>query len=280
MLGGPAAVVMQLAHPFIAYGVNSHSYLMSKDGIRRRYYQTFKYMFGVMFGSWDTVRDALITVRGMHRKIKGTIPEDLPGGAYRVGDEFDALSESAAYWVHATLVWNSVWTYEMFCGALSEVEKEQFYQWHRRGCVVWGLRTELTPATWNDFDAYVQAMCASNFVTPSKPATQYCKMLLCPLLHEKYIPGLNSGRVLATIQIPEPLTKMFGLALRPWEYLFVVVMGAITSTLYRLAPHRFRWYTQYNLRQHRIFGGSLDFIERAGLWFGEFFVDVTMKGLV
>jgi len=54
MLGGGRAAFLQLAHPFVAIGIEQHSDLMTA-GSQKRFYRTFKYMFALQFGDMDEI---------------------------------------------------------------------------------------------------------------------------------------------------------------------------------------------------------------------------------
>jgi uncharacterized protein (DUF2236 family) len=50
--GGPAAL-LQLAHPYVAYGVAHHSY--TKHNVTLRFFKTFEFVFAIGFGDMNTV---------------------------------------------------------------------------------------------------------------------------------------------------------------------------------------------------------------------------------
>src|SRR5215204_7499755 len=98
-LGAGRALLLQLAHPWVATAIAEHSTALS-DPIGR-FQRTFEIVFTLVFGSLE---QALATSRRLHRRhaaISGYLPERL--GPYAAGSP-SANEVSALMWVHATLV--------------------------------------------------------------------------------------------------------------------------------------------------------------------------------
>ncbi len=77
MLLGGVAVVLQMAHPFVAFGVKHHSYVY--DNIVLRFVRTFEYVLGIQFGTSEQSIRAALQVRAIHSRVHGTIEEDCTG---------------------------------------------------------------------------------------------------------------------------------------------------------------------------------------------------------
>jgi uncharacterized protein (DUF2236 family) len=60
-LGGGRAALLQLAHPFVAYGVHEHS--RTRDDVVGRFRRTFTHVFAMAFGPLD---DAVTSARRVH----------------------------------------------------------------------------------------------------------------------------------------------------------------------------------------------------------------------
>jgi len=99
-LGAGRALLMQLAHPWVATAIADHSSALS-DRIGR-FHRTFEVVFTVVFGSLD---QALATSRQLHQRhasIQGVVSEAI--GSHPAGSGYFANEVSALTWVHATLV--------------------------------------------------------------------------------------------------------------------------------------------------------------------------------
>jgi uncharacterized protein (DUF2236 family) len=93
LAGGPAAVLLQVAHPSVAAGVAEHSsYATDPLG---RLERTLHSMLAISFGSPERREATLAELRNVHRAVQGTRPD---------GETYRALDPDLQRWVWATLV--------------------------------------------------------------------------------------------------------------------------------------------------------------------------------
>lgn len=142
LLAGPAAAVLQVAHPMVAEGVARHSQFQT-DPVGRLS-RTLDAVYTVAFGTSAEVREVRRTVAERHGAVRG------PG--------YSAFDPRAQLWVLATLIMGSVKMYERFVRRLSTAEKNTFLEENRRFGGVFGLDPDLVWANWPDFVAYWDAM--------------------------------------------------------------------------------------------------------------------------
>src|SRR3712207_360166 len=98
-LGAGRALLLQLAHPWVAAAIAQHSSVLH-DPIGR-FHRTFEVVFTLVFGSLD---EAIRTARRLHRRhaaIAGAMPETL--GRFAEGSTYRANEVPALLWVQATL---------------------------------------------------------------------------------------------------------------------------------------------------------------------------------
>src|SRR2546423_12892396 len=112
MLGGGRALLMQLAHPKVAAGVDEHSDFRTRPMYRLR--RTVRLTMAIVFGDRETAMAAARRVNQVH--------------AHVIGPEYRALDPELLLWVHATLVDTALVTYETFVRRLSAQEQESFIQ--------------------------------------------------------------------------------------------------------------------------------------------------------
>jgi len=99
-LGAGRALLLQLAHPWIATAITQHSRTLA-DPIGR-FHRTFNAMFTIVFG---TTEQALAAARRLHRRhaqVSGTLAEAV--GPFAAGSRYEANDFVALRWVHATLI--------------------------------------------------------------------------------------------------------------------------------------------------------------------------------
>src|SRR5213082_12782 len=112
ILGGGRALLMQLAHPKVAAGVDEHSDFRQHPVRRLR--RTIRMTMAIVFGDRETALAAARAVNQVHGRVRG--------------EDYRALDPDLLLWVHATLVDSALVTYERFVQRLSPGDREQFYQ--------------------------------------------------------------------------------------------------------------------------------------------------------
>jgi len=143
-LGAGRALLLQLAHPWVATAIAEHSSALH-DPIGR-FHRTFEIVFTLVFGSLD---DALRMARCLHRRhaaVAGSMPATL--GRYATGSVYHANEVSALLWVHATLVDTARLTYECVCPPLGAEVRERYYADCRLLGALFGIPLEAQPADW------------------------------------------------------------------------------------------------------------------------------------
>jgi uncharacterized protein (DUF2236 family) len=99
-LGAGRALLLQLAHPWVAAAIVEHSWTLA-DPIDR-FHRTFAVVFTIVFGTLD---QALSAARGLHRRhaaIHGRLP--ITVGPFGAGSPYQANDLAVLRWVHATVI--------------------------------------------------------------------------------------------------------------------------------------------------------------------------------
>ncbi len=105
LLAGPAAAVLQVAHPQVAMGVAAHSKFRT-DSIGRLH-RTLEAVYSVAFGTSDEVEHVRDGLARAHRSVRG--------------EGYFAFDQDAQLWVLATLIMGSVNIYRRFVGKLTRI---------------------------------------------------------------------------------------------------------------------------------------------------------------
>lgn len=165
-LGGGRAVLMQLAHPFVAHAIRDHS--KTQGDVIGRFQRTFRAVFAMSFGDLDHACRAARGVHGGHARVVGTLDDDsggfAPGTAY-AGNDPDALR-----WVHATLIETVVVIREATHGPLAEADKDAYCRDARRFGALFAIPEPLLPTTWAALRRYVDDMIARGTLTVTAAA--------------------------------------------------------------------------------------------------------------
>src|SRR2546423_2836835 len=167
ILGGGRALLMQLAHPKVAAGVDEHSDFRVRPIERLR--RTVLMTMAIVFGDRQTALAAVNAVNRTHARVRGR--------------DYRALDPELLLWVHATLVDSALVTYETFVRPLSVSAREEFYRQMNIAGEMLGIPRERFPDTFEDFRSYVDAMLsASGPVQVDERARELGRFVLRPKL--------------------------------------------------------------------------------------------------
>lgn len=104
LLAGPAALLLQVAHPLVAAGVSAHSDF-THDPLRRLR-GTLESVLTVTFGDREQAHEAARAVGRRHGPVRGELAETT--GTFPTGTRYSAHDQALAQWVWATLVWSAL----------------------------------------------------------------------------------------------------------------------------------------------------------------------------
>ena len=147
LLGGGRALLLQVAHPTVAAGVEQHSNFRANPW--KRLTGTLDLYLAVVFGGEEGARRAGSDLRALHRDIKGVDAE---------GRRYHALDPEAFAWVHATLVDSAVQMIERFQRPLTPAERQRYYAEMASVGALYGLRSQDLPSEWSSFQLYLDEM--------------------------------------------------------------------------------------------------------------------------
>lgn len=156
LLGGGAALILQVAHPLVGTGVAEHSNY--REDPWGRLYRTLDLTTAIVFGSTAQAKEASERIQNVHKRVHGVTKED--GGRYPAGTEYSANDPKLGMWVHATLVDTSMQVYAAYVGILSQAERVRYYEEQKRLGEAFGVPIEEQPETLPDFYEYFERMVA------------------------------------------------------------------------------------------------------------------------
>ena len=211
---GPRALLLQIAHPAVAAGVDQHSDFRSDPW--SRLLATIRSYLTIVYGTSPVARAEIRRLNALHRRISG------PG--------YSARDPELSLWVHATLIDSTIVANDAWLEPLTRDRRAAFYAETRPIGKAFGVPEALLPVDLDAFDRYVAEMLApAGPVQVSATARELCRAVLEPPLAPlaAWLPG--------------------GKALRPW--LARVPVAAYAWTLWPavgLLPPRVR--EAYGLR--------------------------------
>jgi uncharacterized protein (DUF2236 family) len=231
LLGGGRALLMQLAHPKVAAGVDEHSDFRAHP--IRRLRRTIRMTMAIVFGDRDTALAAARGVNQAHARVQGA--------GYR------ALDPDLLLWVYATLADTALVTYGVFVKRLLPSEREEFHQEFKQLGELLGIPHDRFPDTVRDFDEYVEQMVASGPVVVDARARELALQVMRPRVWLLPGPAMIPLNVVTSGLLTPALREQYGLAWGPRQQrayrLAVAVvprMIALTPPLLRVWPRRGR----------------------------------------
>lgn len=267
-LGAGRAALLQLAHPFVAHGVDQHS--ATRHDPIGRFQRTFARVFAMVYGDLDEAIAAARTVHRIHERITGEIPE--AAGPFRARSAYHASDPEALLWVHATLWDTSILLYELVLGRLPDHVKEEYYEETKRFAWLFGIPDDVLPPDWPSFTDYVERMLASDTLTVTREAAVMGRFLFEPL-HPITAVLTRRSVLLTAWLLPERLAAGFGLERggREGRLGFERLVRQVRWLVPRL-PRRLRYLPPYIAARRRLAGRTdRDFV---GEWLGRALVGV------
>lgn len=223
ILGGSAALLMQISHPLVAAGVADHSDF-ARDPIGRLR-RTLDTTLAVVFGDPAAAERAASRIDRRHGPIAGTAAD---GRAYAARDPALLL------WVHSTLILTSMRVYELVRGPLPPALREAYWQETKPLAMRLGIPRAHLPETLADLEAYECATLMRE-VRPDATSVRVGRRVLRPFprlpepIHWPF-DALTSGL------LPPSLREPFGLRFRRRDRLLFRTVVSLVRLTRRLVP--------------------------------------------
>ncbi|MCU1431204.1 MAG: hypothetical protein JWP95_309 [Actinotalea sp.] len=251
LAGGPAALLLQVAHPLVAAGVAAHSDFTGDP--LRRLHGTLDAVLTVTFGDRDQVRTAVRRVSDRHRTVRGALP--VGTGPFAAGTPYRAADGELALWVFATLSWTTISVSDGFVRPLPVDAREAYYRDMREFGRLFGVPSTLLPATFADLHDYVRSQVHETLVV-GPVARRLAAQILRPdppivAWPARPLPVLLAGGVL-----PPPVRDAYGLRWGRSERLAFAALQRSTRVIIPLLPSRVRLWPHSRIADQRMGGRS------------------------
>jgi uncharacterized protein (DUF2236 family) len=247
-LGAGRALLLQLAHPWVAAAIAEHSRTLA-DPIGR-FHRTFNTVFTMVFGTLDQALAAAHRLHRRHAAVTGILP--WTAGRFAAGSHYSANELSALLWVHATLVETALLTHDLVLPPLTNSEREKYWDEARLFAALFGIRQVDLPSNWTSFTAYNEAMSRSDILTVSPAARDIAQQIFCGRATKLPVPKWYLA--LTAHLLPERLRGEFGLTFGEREQRSMSVALALIRRLYPRLPMRMRAVGPYQEALARLQG--------------------------
>ena len=233
---GPRALLLQIAHPLVAEGVDQHSDFRADPWARLA--GTLRSYLRIVYGTGPAARAEIRRLNGLHRGIGGPVRDEAT--AARFGAAYEARDPGLSMWVHATLVDSTLATGDAWLGPIPPTARRAFYAETVPIARLFGVPEALIPADLEAFDAYVASMLAPDGpVHPSRTARELAGVILHPPL----APLAGAGPVAARLgEWAGPVSRVMGAIPAPaYDWLLIPAIGLLPALL--RAEYGFAWGT-------------------------------------
>jgi uncharacterized protein (DUF2236 family) len=247
-LAAGRALLLQLAHPWVAAAIAQHSQTLH-DPIGR-FQRTFGVVFTLVFATTDEAEAAARRLYRRHAAIAGIFEESV--GRFPIGSAYRANDVAALCWVFATLVDSAVVAFELVNPRLSAKERERYYTESRLFAGFFGIPQSALPQSWPEFADYVDRMIASDAVTVSLAARAIAAELLAGAGSRLRPPFWY--RALTARLLPERLRDDFGMPFGPAEQRAAERALTVIRVLYPRTPAWLRYVAPYHEACARLAG--------------------------
>jgi uncharacterized protein (DUF2236 family) len=202
ILGGPRALLMQIAHPAVAAAVAAHSDFPADPFARL--WRTLDSMLAISFGDSRQYRRAAGQVTAVHGRVEGRTGE---------GRDYRATDPELLLWVHATLVDSGLVSYRKFFGGLTDTDAETYHREMQRVALLMGVPPDILPPDLASFSRYVEDTVRGMVVSPE--ARKLAPWILRPPVPAALRPVASFQELVTVGLLPEPLRAGYGLAWAP-----------------------------------------------------------------
>jgi len=164
---GPRALLLQLAHPQVAAGVDEHSDFRTDPWARLQ--ATLRSYLAIVYGTTTAARAEIRRLNELHRSIRGA--------------GYAARDPDLSLWVHATLVDTTIVAYDAWIEPLPRAARERYYAETLPIGRAFGVPADRLPPDLAAFDHYVAGMLSpAGPVHPSAVARELAWHVLNPPL--------------------------------------------------------------------------------------------------
>jgi uncharacterized protein (DUF2236 family) len=237
LLFGPAAVLLQVAHPRVAQGVADHSDF--RDDALGRLRRTLSTVNRIAFGTVAEAEEMRARLKAVHGGVQGEIPDGMAGPK-----RYSAFEPDLLMWVLATLIDASIRGYESVWEPLGPERREVLYRDFRRFGTYFGLGEEVGPANYGEFVEYYDEMLSGDLLGSHPLCAEVAAAVVWP---QKPWRARTLGKVVDFLPIetvPVTIRTRLGLKSTGWTRFRMSLLKRVAPVGFRLLPKRCTYYPE------------------------------------
>jgi uncharacterized protein (DUF2236 family) len=207
--GWGRAILLQLAHPLVAAGVDEHSsFRGSLRASVGRLHSTIGAMLSLTFGEEEEAISAAARINVIHDRVFGRL--DAAAGVFPAGEAYSAHDADLLRWVHATLLDSIPLTYELLVGPLTAEERERYCSEAAVMEPLLGIPAGLLPGNTTHLDAYMRDTLGSGRIAVTDGSRALARAALFPPRWRLLWPAFRPVQLITIGLLPAGVRQAYG----------------------------------------------------------------------
>lgn len=237
LLFGPAAVLLQIAHPRVAQGVADHSDFQNDALGRLR--RTLSSVNRIAFGTVEEAETMRKRMAHVHAQVQGETSAGMSGPRH-----YSAFEPDLLLWVLATLIDASIQGYEFVWGSLSAERREQLYRDFLYFGTYFGLKENECPSDYTEFTKYYAEMLAKDLLGSHPLCAEVAATVVNPPhpLRDRMLGKLANFLPIETL--PADIRERLGLQSTWSTRLRMATLRLAAPVAFRVLPKRLTYYPE------------------------------------
>ena len=241
--GWGRAILLQLAHPLVAAGVDQHStFRGSLASSSRRLWSTVNAMLRLTFGTEEEVITAAAAINGIHDRVSGRLAEST--GVFPSGHRYSAHDPELLRWVHATLLDSVPLTYELLVGPLTPAERDRYCLESTVMEPLLDIPAGSLPRNRREADACISEALASGRIAVSDRTRALARAVLFPPRWQLLWPFFRPVQLITIGLLPASVRDAYGFSWSRRDARAFKRWTATLRVLRRLVPPAARQWTR------------------------------------
>ena len=237
---GPA-ILLQFAHPLVAYGVAEHStFNTERWGRAQRFHRTLRAMLQLSFGTEREALAAAARINAIHDRVHGRLSH--AAGIFPKGTPYSAHDSALLAWVHATLLEMNLRVYELFVTSLSAEEKDRYCNEASSIEGLLGIPNGRLPRSVSELQEYMDGMCASGEICVTDVARTLSRALIYPQVPRIFEPAIRFMRLTTIALLPTNIRADYGFTWSSRHDAIFRLLTALTRLILPLTPPILRYW--------------------------------------
>lgn len=237
--GWGRGILLQLAHPMIAAGVDEHSAFRGCPiSSVKRLTSTIGAMLSLTFGSDEQAIDVAARINSIHDRVSGRLAD--AAGAHRAGQPYSAHDPALLAWVHASLLDSIILTYQQLVGGLTREERDRYCAEAAVMEPLLDIPERTLPRDSVQLDAFVREVLDSGHVAVTETSRTLARAILFPPGWRAVWPAFRLVQLLTIGLLPPAIREAYGFTWTDRDARALARWTAAMRLLHRVTPSLLR----------------------------------------